>query len=223
MMLRWLVVVLAAANLGYWAWSAGWFGGPIGWGPVPQREPDRLAQQIHPQALRVLGPAEASAALAAASAARQAVSQCLEAGPFAASALEGAEQVLAAVLPERGWIRASRELGAQYGVVIGPLVGRDAVQKKEAELKSLRVNHEEIRLPGDRELSLALGRFESRAAAEAELETLTKRGVRTARVASTREAGTEWRLRLDNASPALAAQLRGLSLPGGAAFGPCGG
>ena len=220
-MLRWLVVALIAANLGYWAWTAGWLSGPLGWGPMPQREPDRLDRQINPQALRVLGPGEAAAALAAASAARQASSQCLEAGPFTVSALESAEQALAAVIPERGWIRAGRELGAQFGVVIGPLAGRDAVQKKEAELKSLRVSYEETRLPGDRDPSLALGRFDSRAAAEAELESLTKRGVRTARVATTREAGTEWRLRLDSASPSLAAQLRGLSLPGGGAFAPC--
>lgn len=220
-MLRWIVVALVAANLGYWAWAAGWLSGPLGWGPMPQREPYRLDQQINPQALRVLGPGEAAAALAAASAARQASAQCLEAGPFTATVLETAEQALAAVLPERGWIRASREVGAQFSVVIGPLAGRDAVQKKEAELKSLRVSYEEARLPGDRDLSLALGRFDSRAAAEAELESLTKRGVRTARVATTREAGTEWRLRLDSASPSLAAQLRSLSLPGGSAFAPC--
>ncbi|HET9823433.1 MAG TPA: SPOR domain-containing protein [Burkholderiaceae bacterium] len=220
-MLRWLVVALVAANLGYWAWSAGWLNGPLGWGPAAQREPDRLAQQINPQALRVLGPGEAAAALAAASAARQTSAQCLEAGPFTASALEGAEQALASLLPERGWIRASRELGAQFGVVIGPLVGRDAVQKKEAELKALRVAYEEARLPGEREPALVLARFDARSAAEAELDNLAKRGVRTARVAATREAGVEWRLRLDNASPALAAQLRALSLPGGSVFGPC--
>jgi hypothetical protein len=222
-MLRWFVLALAAANLAYWAWSAGWLLGPLGWGPTPQREPGRLAQQIEPQALRVLGTAEAAAALAAASAARQGGLQCLEAGPWTAAALDAAEQALAAVLPERGWIRASRELTAQFSVVIGPIAGREAMQKKEAELKALRVTFEETRLPGERDPGLALGRFETRAAADAELENLTRRGVRTARVLATREAQTEWRLRIDNASPALAAQLRALSLPGGATFAACAG
>ena len=128
---------------------------------------------------------------------------------------------MSGLLPERGWIRASREMPAQYGVVVGPLVGRDAVAKKREELAKLRVSGEELRLPGASEgqISLVLGRFETTAAAQAALEGFTQRGVRTARMTTLRAADTEWRLRLDNLPAERAAQLRATNLP---ALGPGG-
>jgi hypothetical protein len=70
---------------------------------------------------------------------------------------------------------------------------------------------------------LALGRYESQAAAQSALEALAKRGVRAARVASLRAAGTEWRLRLDNLTPEQAEQLRVAKLDalGGEGLVPC--
>ena len=52
-MLRWLVLVLLLANAGYFAWSQHWLGG-LGWAPVSESEPERLRQQIEPEALRIL-------------------------------------------------------------------------------------------------------------------------------------------------------------------------
>lgn len=231
-MLRWLVVALLLANLAFWSWSEGWLRPLIGLGPTVQRESTRLAEQVQPDSVRVLSAAAASAALAAASAAQanqesmtaaqRAALKCLEAGPFPPAGLEAAEQVLAGALPARGWIRVSRDVTAQFVVFIGPLAGRDAMQKKLAELNALRVGHEELRLPGERDPGLALSRHDTREAAQAALDALIKRGVRSARVAVLREANTEWRLRVDNAAPAQADQLRALSLPGGA-FAACAG
>lgn len=247
MALRWIVLALVLANVLFFAWSRGWLGTVMGYAPTGDRDPARLAQQFQPEAVRVLPPAAAQAALQAASAAAppaaapasaasapgggasaplsSAGSACLESGALAAATVDGAERALAAVVPGRGWIRASREVGAQYGVVVGPLVGRDAVARKGEELARLRVGFEALRLPGtpDGQMWLALGRFESQAAAQSALEALTQRGVRTARVASLRAAGTEWRLRLDNLTPEQAEQLRSAKLDalGGAGLVPC--
>lgn len=52
-MLRWVIVLLVLANAGYFAWTQGYLNG-LGMAPVEQREPERLAQQMKPEVLRVL-------------------------------------------------------------------------------------------------------------------------------------------------------------------------
>lgn len=60
-MLRWAIVLLVLANAGYFAWTQGYLDG-LGMAPVDQREPERLAQQVKPEVLRLLnGPKGASA------------------------------------------------------------------------------------------------------------------------------------------------------------------
>ena len=56
-MLRLIVLLLLLANGGYYAWSQGLL---LAWGlgPVQQSEPQRLAQQIRPESVRVLSPQE---------------------------------------------------------------------------------------------------------------------------------------------------------------------
>lgn len=232
-MLRALVVLLVLANLGFWAWSTGALE-IVGLAPVRERDPARLAQQVRPDAVRVLARAEAAAALRAASASSPggkpaaASLQCLEAGPFASTAVEAAESVLAAALPAGSWVRTSKDVAAQYAVVLGPFAGSDAQQKKAEELGRLRVTFEELILPADGaglgggRRGFALGRYDSRAAAEAALAGFSERGVRTARVAVLREAISESRLRIDNASPTLTEKARAISAAAlGSGFAPC--
>lgn len=76
-MLRALVVAVLLANLGWLAWTRGWL--PPGWLPPPggdtaQREPQRLARQVRPEAI-VLQPVGAEPASAPAAA-------CLQTGPL---------------------------------------------------------------------------------------------------------------------------------------------
>ena len=52
-MLRLLVLLLVLANAGYFAWSQGLFGA-WGFAPAATGEPQRLRQQIKPEALRIL-------------------------------------------------------------------------------------------------------------------------------------------------------------------------
>jgi len=53
-MLRLLVLLLVLANAGYFAWSQGLLAA-WGFAPAASGEPQRLRQQIKPEALRILG------------------------------------------------------------------------------------------------------------------------------------------------------------------------
>ena len=57
-MLRLLVLVLLLANVGYYAWTQGQLTGIVS-APPHQREPERLLQQVRPEAIQ-LGPPGAS-------------------------------------------------------------------------------------------------------------------------------------------------------------------
>ncbi len=249
-MLRALVVLLVLANLGFWAWSVGALEF-IGLAPARERDPSRVAQQVRPEAVRVLAPAEAATALGARGAAATvgaataaspvgaasaalaganpaAASLCLEAGPFAPAAVEAAERVLATALPAGSWTRTIKDIAAQYAVALGPYADRDALQRKADELGRLRVTFEETNLPAEgagpalAQRGYVLGRYDNRAGAEAALAAFNTRGVRTARVAVLRDASSEMRLRIDNASPTLAEQARTISAAAlGAGFAPC--
>ena len=253
-MLRWGVLALLLANVLFWAWSRGWLGVAPGpqrepWRLEQQVRPDSVrllppdsvpqAAASAPQAAAssasaASGPASAaSGAVAAGSPAASAASAagagaaalaCFESAPLEPAALQATEQALLAVLPARGWIRAARETPPQHAVVLGPLTGADAMQKKREELTRLRVGFEEVRLPGNAGAGLALGRYETPSAAQAALDGFAQRGVRTARVLLLRPAGTETRLRIDNATPAQADALRAFKAPslGSAGLSACG-
>jgi hypothetical protein len=57
-MLRALVLALLLANAGYFAWTRGLLA-DYGFAPAAQSEPQRLTQQIRPEAMRLLTPGEA--------------------------------------------------------------------------------------------------------------------------------------------------------------------
>lgn len=97
-MLRLMVLVLLLLNVGYYARGQGWLLA-YGWGPTPQHEPQRLAQQIRPEALEILPSPQAPPAIAgpAASAPEPAV-------PASAPqpAASSPELAASATLPESG-------------------------------------------------------------------------------------------------------------------------
>ena len=59
-MLRWVIVLLVLANAGYFAWTQGYLDS-LGMKPAEQREPQRLTQQVRPEALRLLNGPKAEA------------------------------------------------------------------------------------------------------------------------------------------------------------------
>lgn len=229
-MLRTLVVALALANLLFWVWSAGLLQG-LGWGPTQERDPSRLAQQVRPEAVRVLAPtvvatAVSATAVAASASALRSPLMCLEIGPFSGAALDAAERTLAAAaLPEGSWVRTTQDIPALFAVVLGPFGSREALQQKREETARLRLPVEALDLLGDggtAQPGLSLGRYDNRGAAEAALVVFNQMGARSARVALLRAASIESRLRIENATPAQVEQLRVLSGgPLAAGFGPC--
>lgn len=54
-MLRALLLLFLVANAVLWAYGQGWLAS-VGWSPQDHREPQRLAQQVAPEALRLLPP-----------------------------------------------------------------------------------------------------------------------------------------------------------------------
>ena len=69
--MRALVALLLLANLLFLALAQGWLQPAAGLWPQQEREPQRLAAQLHPEIVRVLPPAAAPV--------------CLQAGPFGAA------------------------------------------------------------------------------------------------------------------------------------------
>jgi hypothetical protein len=110
MKLRLLVLLLLAANLGFFGWTQGWLDGLAGTRAHADREPERLLRQIDPQSVRVLPPPEAARAMAGAM--PDAADACLEAGPFNAGELAAAEAALQTALPGGEWARRSVGPGA---------------------------------------------------------------------------------------------------------------
>ena len=88
-MLRWMLALVVVANLLFLAWSQHWLA-PLGLGPVSQSEPQRLSQQMHPEAI-VLRPARPAASASAAPQGASAViaASAVSAPAAAASASSG--------------------------------------------------------------------------------------------------------------------------------------
>lgn len=88
-MLRWMLALVVVANLLFLAWSQHWLA-PLGLGPVSQSEPQRLSQQMHPEAI-VLRPARSAASASAAPQGASAViaASAVSAPAAAASAASG--------------------------------------------------------------------------------------------------------------------------------------
>jgi hypothetical protein len=216
-MLRAAVLLVLLGNALFFAWARGWLG------PGPQasvREPQRLAEQVRPEAVSVLPPTTATAAVQAA---RAAARLCLEAGPFNASDLSAAEAVLlAAQLPAEAWQRQEQPPLAPWAVYAGRYPEAPLRRSREDDLKKLGLSWELINTPPDLAPGLVLSRHTSRDAAEAWLRDSTPPGLRGARVVQLPPAGANWRLRVPNAEPDLAERLKTLAADGLAGgFKPC--
>ena len=215
-MLRALVLALLVANAVFWGWSHGALGA-LGWAPVRPDEPERLARQVHAQALHLVpapgdaAPAPARAASTPDTAPQAAAAStggvCLQAGPFderQAGVLRSAAQAL----PAGHWRLDGTALPGRWMVYIGKLADADAVRAKRAELRELGVDTDR---PGAAlEPGISLGRFASEEAATRALTDLGRKGVRTARVVPERRDTPAFVLRLPQADAALRAQVLAL-------------
>jgi hypothetical protein len=223
-MLRLLVLLLLLANGGFYAWTQGWLA-PFWPGPVDQREPGRLAAQVRPELITVLTPKAASAAVAAvaAAASEPTATVCLEAGPFTDTTVVAAEETLSQYsVPVGSVAREAVALQFTWGVVMGRYPDRETMLAKAAELKKLGVKYDELSAPASLAPGLRLGNFSDKYGAEAALNALTQKGVRTARVTPLPTGPMQQWLRAAQADAELQTRLR--SLPNdrlGAGFRPC--
>lgn len=199
-MLRVLVGLLLLANLLFLGWSQGWFDA-VGLRSTGEREPERLQRQVRPEVVRVLPPGAASAASVGAAA-----TACIEAGPFAEAEFEAARSAAQAALPPGSVAVVKVDQPGTWIVYMGRYVTREAQTRREDELKRRQLPYELIRDSSTLSPGLSLGRFDTPAAATGALEQFAQQGVRTARVVELEAATSRYWLRVNAASPALAAQ-----------------
>lgn len=207
-MLRLLVLSLVLANAGYWAWSQGLLAA-YGLAPGVQAEPQRLATQIQPEAIRLLTAEEAKKLEGAPSASAPTAAsapECLQAGLFNEQQTATLRASLEATLPPGSWQLESSVEPARWIVYMGKYNNPENLAKKRTELRQLgvpfRAVNNEALAPG-----LALASFPLEADAEKELARIATKGVRTARVAQERAEARGQILKLAAVDTALRAQL----------------
>ena len=212
-MLRLLVLLLVLANAGYYAWAHGMLAA-YGFAPVAQTEPQRVAQQIKPEALRILTPQEASLAQQTNLPSAAAATECLQVGVFNEEQTVVLRERLVTALPAGSWALESVQEPARWLVYMGKYSSPDAIIKKQSELRGLGVSFEALNNAA-LEPGLSLGSFPTQAEADLALARISKKGVKTAKVVQEREelrgqrlkvasVDTELRSQLENIKPMLA-------------------
>lgn len=200
------MLVLLLANVGYFAWARGTLA-PFGLAPTTQSEPQRLAQQIRPDAVRILTPAEVrqldgtSAPPAAAPAkspsytppnssidstpiavsAESTDTQCLQAGAYTDEQSTIVSKRLKDALPPGSWSMEKTLEPARWIVYMGRYADAESLEKKKTELRQRHVAFQLLENPR-LEPGLSLGSYSSQAEAEVALERTAELGVKTARV-----------------------------------------
>jgi hypothetical protein len=212
-MARTFVWLLLLLNALYWSWAQGWLL-PYGFGPTQQREPQRLARQIHPEAITLLSPAEMHLK---AQPARSEPPLCLETGPMDEAQAEALRPYLEASWPAGSWVFQKVTVPERWLVYMGKYANLADLEKKRAELAGIQLDTQAVASaalsPG-----LSLGAYPTQAQATAALQALSRRGVRTARVVQEQAAVRGLRLRLPAVNEALEVLLPELRavLPSGA-------
>ena len=205
-MLRFLVLLLVLANGTYFAWSQGLLRA-YGFAPAATNEPQRMAQQVHPESLRVMTPDEVKRLEAAPQAAK--AGECLQAGLFNEADSAALRSKLEPTLPAGSWTLDGVVVPARWIVYMGKYPTAEALAKKRAELASKNVRFENVTNPA-LELGISLGGYETHVAADAALDVLARRGVRTARVVQERFEVRSVLLKITVADEAVKARLEEL-------------
>lgn len=216
-MLRLTVLLLLLANAGYYAWAQG-FLLPWGWGPAQQSEPQRLTQQIRPEAIRIMRPDETRRAEAAASVVRPA--ECLQATALDDTQVEALRPLLEP-WPGGSWSLEPVLEPARWIVYMGKYPNAEQVARKRTELRQLGISFEPLS-NASLEPGLSLGGYASEGEAQKHLDQLVDKGVRTAKVVQERPELRGQKLVLPAVDEALRARLDELRPAlGGKSLRPC--
>lgn len=206
-MLRFFVLLLLLANGVYFAWShsllKAW-----GFGPTEVSEPQRLAQQIKPEAIRVLTANELVRIEAVPQAAAR-PAECLVVGSFDETQTAALRRAIQTSVPPGAWAFEVVNEADRWIVYMGPYLNSQVLAAKRAELSSLKLRLDVLTDPA-LEPGLSLGAFQAKKDAEAALAALSKRGVRTAKVVQERGQGNSWQLKFASVDDAWRARLEEL-------------
>jgi hypothetical protein len=168
--MRLAALLLLLANVAFLAWAR--------YAPAsPSEEPQLIAQQIRPEAIRLLSEREVAALRKTDSASLA----CVEWGAFNASDVTRARAALAPIAPAAAVSERQVQEAAGWWVYVPPQPSRQSVNQKVAELKELGIEEYFI-VQEDAKLRFAvsLGVYRTEEAARARLEQLRARGVHTA-------------------------------------------
>ena len=219
-MLRFIVLALVLLNGVYFAWSQGLLQG-LGFAPTQQTEPQRMAQQIKPEALRILTPQEAALAQQTNILSAAAATECLQVGVFNEEQTVVLRERLVSALPAGSWALESVQEPARWLVYMGKYSSPDAITKKQSELRGLGVLFEALNNAA-LEPGLSLGSFPTQAEADLALARIAKKGVKTAKVVQERGELRGQRLKLASVDTELRGQLENIKpMLAGKAFKSC--
>ncbi len=208
-MVKTVAFLLLLANVVFFAWHQGHLQ-PLGFAPARTSEPERMAQQIRPEALRILKPEEAKRIEAAANK----PPECFVSTPLEPAKADALRAGLAALLGAAAWQVDANTDPARWIAYMGKYLNADAVVKKKLELRSLGVSPEAVRNPA-LEPGISLGGGPTKADAERVLAEAGKKGVRTGKVLEEKPASQVQRLRLPATDEALRAKWPEIKALGG--------
>ena len=195
--------ILVFINLAFYVWSAGFLGTH-----QEGREPERLEQQITPEKIRVLrdlppkaDKAEPTPVISATECRVISGLSSEEAGRIEQS-LQSTEGIAVSLKSP-----VDNAANAAHWVLIGNLASREAVFKKQAELKALGITDTRLAMNDTvGPFVLSLGIFSNETLAQEFLATLNKKGVRSARIVPREKSAKQTQLEVR----AAASLLKGL-------------
>lgn len=198
-MTRTAFIFLVLVNLLFLAWAQGYFGVPD-----EGHEPQRLARQLVPEKLRIVGVSAAGG--------RAPPESCRLIDGLAAEDAQRLRKEALDTVPGLSLASEPIEDPASYWVLIPPLPDRAAAEKKLAELKRLGVSgYQLVEEDGALKLAILLGAFKTQHAGSEFLQALGKRGVRSAKLQAREKTVMKAQLAgsVDSLDDALRAVLQG--------------
>lgn len=160
MIFRLLFILLVFANLIFFVWSQGYLGGMD-----ETREPQRLAQQLNADKLRIVRDAPQA----------QETPACTTINGLTATAAEALERAVSTA----GGGSKRLPQSETHRLLIPVSANKAVVDKKLAELRQLGVNDGNVVTLPDGRHEIVLAVFDNEAAARAALAVLTKQGVKS--------------------------------------------
>lgn len=209
--MRIVVFLLLFGNLLFFAWTQGYLGSTAG--------PDalRMEEQLQPEKLRIVARGEPPPVESKPEAkARKEEVACRQWPKLAAADADRLERFVAEKFPSYQVARSNHPGSVSYWVFIPPLASKQEADRKAAELKRLAVPEFYIvQDAGPNRLAISLGIFSSEEAAQARLEALRAKGLKSAKLGE--RNGEPARVTLEARGPAAQADalLQGVaeSLP----------